>query len=136
MLFESTTCTEYGSKSRGVRLVPMSEVVKLFPGKMVVRQLADSTDERNELAFSRFIAESLGKPYEHHLFELMASAFDFVDWYKVANDKDFFCSELVAKSLMLLNVIPDGKSNEFTPDDFSDVSNKFTMFGEGIPVTQ
>ena len=114
MLFESTSIR---GGVKGVRLAAFSEVVESYKGKIAVRQLKANIDV---MIVDEFVVETLGKPYEMHLLELMGSAWD--GWLTGHNKQDetyFFCSELVAALYQRLGLLPsEPPSNEYTPEDF------------------
>ena len=117
MLFESTSIR---GGFKGVRLVPLSEVLQTYSGSVTLRQLRPQRPCMDIVALKNFVKGTLGKPYETHLVELMASAVDIVDWYTKDNDTDFFCSELVAAVFKLWRLLPDSvPASEYTPEDFA-----------------
>ncbi len=117
MLLESTSIK---GGFKGVRLVPLSEAIPFYDGKIKIRQLKCKRDEKFYKTVDKFIADTLGKLYEKNIGELMGSAWD--GWLTGHNKPDFkyyFCSELVAhlfQELRLLTFFPP--ANEYTPEDF------------------
>jgi hypothetical protein len=137
MLFESTTLTYKISASiayetdkyyerepltqKGVRLVPLSELIKLYNGQIWIRRLITPRTPLMIEQMNQYISVNLGKPYEKHIIELMGSVADDVDWYKEQNNTDMFCSELVAGLYKRWSMLPPSiPSNEYKPDNFAE----------------
>ena len=118
----------------GARMVDLEERLHLVPpGSVGVRQLHVPRQERNDLSsrIQRFISAEDGKPYEPSWWPLIRSWFDVLDSVPCMqpllgrNPRDvsaYFCSELVAETLMQANVLqytPGRPSSEFTVADLS-----------------
>jgi hypothetical protein len=118
----------------GARLVDLEERLAFTrPGTVGVRQLETTPHEYNDLQsrIQRFISAEDGKPYEPSLWPLIRSWFDILDTVSCMqplfgrNKRDvsaYFCSELVAETLMQANVLryePGRPSDEFTVADFA-----------------
>ncbi len=124
MLCESTTFTYENSvlTQKGVRLVPLSQVLILYPGEIYIRRLTGfiRTNSRyyRILDMENYIIKTIGKPYEKDLLELMGSA-GAKDWQGANNNADFFCSELVAGLYKVWRLLPlDIAARSYSPDEF------------------
>ena len=111
-----------GVPTRGVQLVPLSDRLQQYAGRVAVRNLVDAgliaedfralTDLRKELR---------GRPYEESALELIHAAHDFPGEVTEEDLSSLFCSELVAEAYQRLGLLTDRKpSNEYTPGDFGD----------------
>ena len=138
MLCESTTLTfkrtsDDGYAKRGVRLVPLSQLVIMYPGEICVRQLTATRTSRMLEQLNAYVSVHLGKPYEKHLTELMGSAWNN-DWYKGNDNDSFFCSELVAGLYKIWGLLPDAyAADKYSPEAFTDgglVDFKITTSGQ------
>ncbi len=117
MLLESTSIK---GGSKGVRLVPLSEAIPFYNGKVKVRQLKCNRDDKFYKTIDKFITDTLGVPYEKNIRELMGSAWNgWLTGKNIANFLYYFCSELLAhlfQELRFLTFFPP--ANEYTPEDF------------------
>ena len=112
-IFESTTL----NGKKGVQLNLLSQAVKTYKGNMFIRTFEGNLTAKQTVELHQFISDNLGKPYEHHIWELIGAATPWT-MFK-GNNKDFFCSELIAKAYQILGLIskkPDAK--EYKPDSF------------------
>ena len=114
MLLESTTL----NGKNGVQMNLFSTVLKSYNGKVWVRHLRRKMFAFEIYALEKFITDNIGKPYEKHVWELMAAS---TPWHIFkGNNKDFFCSELVVKIYQLWKMITtDIDAKEFSPQDFA-----------------
>ncbi len=130
MLYESTTlsqikCVELGRQHKGVQLVPLSERINQYQGRIGVRRLhgkgaAFTPNQRRALAELRHTLK--GTPYEKSTWQLVRSAFQGLLSNKKADLSSVFCSELVAQCYQALELLPsdDAKpSNSYTPAHFA-----------------
>lgn len=121
----------------GARLVDLEERLSFTnAGTVGVRQLVYTPHERNDLQsrIQRFIGAEDGKPYEPSWWPLIRSWFDVLDALPCMQPclgrnprsvSAYFCSELVAETLMQANVLlytPHRPSAEFTVADFANLS--------------
>ena len=147
LLWESTTLgdiKEYDSDKlvNGVRLVVLSEAVKKYDGKIVVRHLDIECSDAMLDALWRFRDQVRGRPYERNKLELIRSAYDGV-WGENTEDlSSIFCSELIAETYQVMGLLPETPaSNEYTPNDFSTDATeplrllKGAALGNEIPLT-
>lgn len=102
---------------KGVRLVPFSEVIKIYKGQIGIRRLFCTRTPEMLHKSQLYTAKHLGKKYEKHLIELVGSAIDGVDWYKKTNNTYLFCSEYTAGLDIEWDLL-DPPANEYTPDDY------------------
>ena len=127
-LWESTTLNDtpdiYHKKRKGVQIVQLSERLKGYKGKVVVRMLHDfEFGEEQEKILADLRKEVNNAPYEKNWLSLAKSALDktFVGKNKKKDLSSLFCSELVAEAYMRLGLIEDNQvSSEYTPADFSE----------------
>jgi hypothetical protein len=138
-IFESTTL----NGKNGVQMNLLSKAVKTYKGKMVVRTFEGDLTAKQIIDLRQFISDNLGMPYEKHIWELIASA---TPWhlFKNNNNKDFFCSELIAKVFQLWDIIAKQPvANEYKPDSFckdGDIDHKLFLhsdawLGDEIQIT-
>ena len=139
MLCESTTLrykntADISYTKRGVRLVPLSQLVIMYPGEICIRQLTCVRTDKMLLDLGLFVAHNLNKPYEQHLTELMGSAMNN-NWYKGNDDDSLFCSELVAGLYKQWGLLPANvPADHYSPEDFTDngvVDNAMFTAGSG-----
>ena len=128
LLWESTTLSNVEDviakrAVRGVQLVPFSERVKTYDGKVAIRRLSKAITlamQKRLVAFRRKVS---GRPYERNYIELIKAAYDGPFGENKENLSSLFCSELVAEAYQqmgLLNDPPKGwPANEYTPRDLS-----------------
>lgn len=134
LCWESTTLNtvkdiELNRAVKGVQLVPLSERVIKYNGRIAIRHLegvglTDAIFENLKILRRQLI----GRPYEKSTLELLNAALDLGDWTTNAEDlSSLFCSELVAEAYQTMGLLdspPIGlPSNEYVPKDFSDQGN-------------
>ena len=133
LLFESTTLNsikdvETGRAVRGVQLVPLSERIKTYNGKIAIRRLSKAITEPMRKKLLKFRRSVSGRPYEKDYIELIRSAYDGPFGENKEDLSSLFCSELVAEAYQKIGMLAEprkGKphkgepSNEYTPRDFS-----------------
>ena len=126
-LWESTTLGNvpsiFGGKRKGVQIVQLSQRLKKYRGKVVVRHLENFEFGQKERAIIRRLRTEVDKkPYEKNIWSLIKSALDKTPLGR-NRKKDLsslFCSELVAEAYTRLGLLPKNEvSSEYTPADFS-----------------
>lgn len=123
-LWESTTLSTVPDlftrkPTKGVQLVPLSDRVNGYTGKVAVRHLHVLLNESERVKAMAVRRKLRGKPYERKPWQLVRAA---LDWRFSANRRDLssvFCSEGAAEFYMAANRLhEDGKaSSEYTPAD-------------------
>jgi hypothetical protein len=108
---------------KGVQLVPLSDRIKEYPGKVAVRRLeVEGKEEMNEPLMD-FRKEVKDRDYEKDMVELLKSAYEGPMGENVEDLSSLFCSELVAEAYQRMGLLlkePEGPpSNEYTPKNFS-----------------
>lgn len=125
LLWESTTLSnipdmESGQKRQGVQLVPLSERVAAYDGKVAVRHIIEPFNNAELAALTAFRSKMKGRPYEQDTIQLARAA---IDWAGTENTPDLssvFCTELVAATFMEAGRLGrETPSNEFDPGDFA-----------------
>lgn len=113
-VFESTTL----NGNKGVQLNLLSTVLRSYKGTIVVRRLYADLTPPQHLALQQFISDSLHKPYERHIFELLGAS---TPWHLFDdNNSDYFCSELVAKVYQIWGFLPKlPAAKEYSPESFA-----------------
>ncbi|HWR82197.1 MAG TPA: hypothetical protein VN285_02735 [Candidatus Deferrimicrobium sp.] len=128
LLMESTTLSnlpdfETGRARKGVQLVPLSERLRLYNGKVAVRKLSKPITEGMAAALGKFRKRASRLPYEKKVGQLIRAAWDGPLGGNKQNLSSVFCSEPVAESYQRMGSLPEPPkgwpSNEFTPRDFS-----------------
>jgi hypothetical protein len=124
MLFESTTLSNVksmdGTYKKGVQVVPLSERIEAYDGKVAVRKYLGLVDDEFVGKMINFRNEVKDLPYEKDKLELIKSAYDGLFGQNHEDLSSVFCSELVAECLQYLSVLDKNEvSNEYTPNDFS-----------------
>ena len=123
-LWESTTGGQVedlrsGRVRRGVQLVPMSERVRQYEGRIAVRHRAGGPRVYTPKVIAELRAELRGRPYEESMIDLACAALEGSH----GGEEDLsslFCSELVAEAYQRLGLLPDDPpSDTYTPADFS-----------------
>ena len=78
-----------------------------------------------------FLEKSVGKKYEVNLTKFMKNKSTFNG---IADDRTFFCSELVAKAFKLLEIIEDDGTScaQFYPGHFASAGDKFLKLKPGV----
>ena len=78
-----------------------------------------------------FLEKSVGKKYEVNLTKFMKNKSTFNG---IADDRTFFCSELVAKAFKLLGIIEDDGTScaQFYPGHFASAGDKFLKLNPGV----
>lgn len=116
VLLHESTMIRGGFK--GVRLIPFSEVVETYSGRIWIRHLQTKRTPSFMKKFKAFVSETLGKPYEEDPFQLIRSCWFFTR-SKKEDKKSYFCSELVAAGFKELGLIcTEAASNDFAPYEF------------------
>ena len=125
LLWESTTLSKIkditsGEARQGVQLVPLSERIRAYDGRIGIRKLQGvsvSTEMKQKLM--EFRQEVKGRPYEESKLELLKSAYDGPFGHNEEDLSSLFCSELVAEAYQRMGFVSLSlPSNEFTPADF------------------
>jgi len=136
LLWESTTLNniadvESGKERKGVQLVPLSERIKKYNGKVSVRLLNVNRNQEMLNKLSLLRSEIKGRRYETSKIELFKSAYDGPLGSNIEDLSSLFCSELVAEAYQRMELISEEKSsNEYTPKDFSDVGELILLKGD------
>lgn len=107
--------------TKGVQLVPLSDRIKTYKGKVAIRHLRVPLNAKETVGAMAVRRKLRGKPYEKKVWQLIRAA---LDWRFSANRRDLssvFCSESAAEFFMGAGRLPrSGKaSNEYTPADFA-----------------
>lgn len=90
----------------------------LLYDKMYYRKLEWDIPPKNKDALENFVASAIGKKYSLNPAKFFRQASKYQD--DAADDKTFFCSELVAASYKRLGILPKNKSSaSYFPADFS-----------------
>merc|ERR1719382_2076777 len=90
---------------------------KLYP-VLALRRVRFKRTKKRLMALQQWIGEVLGKPYGLTLSKLMQR--NSFSHGGESNNEDFFCSQLVAEGLKVLEVIPRGTSStQFWPSMFA-----------------
>lgn len=125
--FESTTLSNIpdlttGAKVRGVSLVPLSQRLASYDGRVAWRRLEGQLGRDQVQEALRMRSKFTGTPYEGDQLELLKSALDNTALGQNQPDlSSVFCSELVAETLKAMDVLGTNIfSNEYTPADFAD----------------
>lgn len=133
-LFESTTISDVadidsGTARRGVQIVPLSERLRRYEGRAVVRQLNKPLTKDMLSLLWEFRREVAGREYEKDVLELMATLLsERVRRALGVNEEDLsslFCSELVAEAYQRMRLLADvdqggRSSNDYEPKDFAE----------------
>ena len=79
----------------------------------------------------KFLEKSVGKKYEVNLSKFMKHKSTFNG---IADDRTFFCSELVAKAFKLLGIMEDDGTScaQFYPGHFAAAGDKFLKLKPGV----
>ena len=111
-----------GVPTKGVQLVPLSEKIRTYPGRVAIRNLIDAGLIAEDFrALTELRKELRGRPYEKSALELIRAAHDSPGEVTNEDLSSLFCSELVAEAYQRLGLLTDRKpSNEYTPGDFGD----------------
>lgn len=125
-LLESTTLSTVndallGKGVSGVQIVPLSQRIKTYEGKVGIRQLNNFTSlEYHRGVLNSFRKAHHTKKYEQDKMELIKAAYDGPFGLNEEDLSSFFCSELVAELYQELGILDEiVPSNEYTPADFS-----------------
>ena len=123
LLWESTTLSKLkdiqsGVARQGVQLVPLSERIKTYDGRIGIRRLQTHKAIRHQPLMD-FRQEVKGRAYEESKIELFKSAYDGPLGQNEEDLSSLFCSELVAEAYQRMGLIDNAlSSNEYTPADF------------------
>ena len=123
LLWESTTLNKLkdiqsGVARQGVQLVPLSERIRTYDGRIGIRKLETNKVIRHQPLMD-FRQEVKGRPYEQSKLELLKSAYDGPLGQNEEDLSSLFCSELVAEAYQRMGFVSnDVASNEYTPADF------------------
>lgn len=126
LVWESTTLSDLvdldtGEARKGVQLVPLSDRVNRYEGKMHIRYLVDveRTDEMMT-SLSQLRREVKGREYQKDEVELIKAAYDGPFGENTEDLRSLFCSELVAEAYQRMGLLSEEPpSNEYTPKEFS-----------------
>lgn len=111
--------TRLGKVRDGPGIVPLSDMVRTYPGKIYLRRLRlERTPERIRI-LNEYRKEISGSRYERGLIELARSLLDFMPWHRNRQDlSTLFCSEHVAELYKRWGLLPQRiPSNEYTQAD-------------------
>ena len=145
LCWESTTLGKLrdvydGQPKKGVQLVPLSERIATYEGKIAIRRLTGVELGQTAIqSLNELRKELRGKPYETDRIELLKSAYEGFGGLNEEDLSSVFCSELVAEAYQRLGLVSDRKpSNEYIPADFSqskELSLLKGQLGEEVLVT-
>ncbi len=131
LLWESTTLSsikdlQSGTIRQGIQLVPLSERIKAYKGKIGIRLLNVYRTASMKANLSLLRREIAGRPYEEDKIELFKSVYKY---YPGAEDlSSLFCSESFAEGYQRMNLLeepPKGfPSNKYSPARLADFSLK------------
>jgi hypothetical protein len=128
LLWESTTLSDIPDlesrlPTRGVQLVPMSQRLASYHGRVAVRRLTPRPTPAMVHALARRRAQLSRRAYEQHRLQLLRAAYDGLGGNNREDLSTVFCSELVAEAYQAMALLPEppaGRpSNEYTPVDFA-----------------
>ena len=132
-LWESTTLSniedvETGAFTKGVQLVPLSDRLARYEGRVWVRHLAPTLSAAQRQRLWRFRREVAGRPYERRKLELFLSLFKDRGIGACRSQEDLtslFCSELIAEAYQRMGLLPDVEdgglpSDRYRPDSFGE----------------
>ncbi|MBX2860540.1 MAG: hypothetical protein KTR14_04860 [Vampirovibrio sp.] len=145
LLWESNTVTDIadldtGKAKKGVQLIPLSQRVAKYKGKMAVRHLSESVGPDQQQALMEFREEVKGRDFEKKKIQLIKSAYDGLAGNNVEDLSTLFCSEMVAEAYQRMDFLkepPKGKaSNEYTPADFSSDKKDELPLISGLKLTK
>jgi uncharacterized protein YycO len=100
----------------GVHLVALSDALAKYDGDTWIRKLKGERTVSMIINLDKFIHNTVGKPYESDLLELLGAA---TPWHIGKEDySDWFCMELVAAVYQLWELMPRiPGAKEYEPDD-------------------
>ncbi len=106
----------------GSQLVPLSERLATYAGRVFVRPLLRPLDEQDWHMLQYTRRQFAGRPYERSLHELAMAACDLAVFPENQQNLDsLFCSEQFAEYFKRIRRIPETPaSNERTPADFDE----------------
>jgi len=115
---------ESKEKKKGVRLVSLSDRIKMLEGEVWARPLEDAEYTPKMLAALTALRQEVrNRPYEEDVIQLMKAYHDGPFGQNTEELSSLFCSELVAEAYQRMELLAepsDGQpSNEYTPIDFS-----------------
>ena len=118
MCWESTTLSDVadidsGKNVNGVQIVPLSERVNRFKGRVVYRRLIHPVIESDMIKLMALRKTLIGRPYEKNKWDLIRSALS--PFGMVEDLSSIFCSELVAYSKQTLGILPTPSHIPFIP---------------------
>jgi len=127
-LYESTHSDglidlDTGKITQGVQMVPFHEKVKVYPGSIGYRRLANVADhDLNHQSFATLKSSLQGKAFERSILQIVKANYDGPFGHNKEDLTSLFCSELIAASYQALGLLPNNDiktSSEYTPSDFS-----------------
>ena len=108
---------EIGLVQAGVRLVPLEAALTAYSGPVAVRLLHANRTKKRLADLHQFRAEMRGVPFERSRSQLLRASRRA---NRVEDLSSVFCSELVAKAYMRMNLLGDSlPCNDYTPKDFT-----------------
>lgn len=137
LLYESThgsnlTCLDIGSKTSGVRAVPLEKTILAYNGIVAIRKVI-KPDYTSRYKLRLYRNKVAGRPFEQDLKQIVGSASIFKFLRRSGDLKSIFCSEHVAEAFKALGWMDRSKpSSWFTPKYFAK-NNKYqkgVKFGE------
>lgn len=129
LLYESThgsnlTCLDIGSKTSGVRAVPLEKTIMAYNGTVAIRRVI-KPDYTNRYRLRLYRTEVAGRPFEKDIKQIAGSAFIFKFLRRAGDLKSIFCSEHVSEAFKALGWMDDLKpSSWYTPRYFAK-NNKY-----------
>ncbi len=107
---------------KGVKIRSLEKTLKRYKYAVLWLPLSEDVQSKiNSVDFRKFLGEQAGKRYD--LISAMQSALDILDNLPLigaitrsrASKKKWFCSEIVARSLIIAGVLPKMNTSEITP---------------------
>ena len=109
-----------GHLKKGVQLVPLSNRVHRYNGRIAIRHLSKPIPKEKIDDLNTLRLELRDRPYEKDRMELAKAAYDGIAGKNEEDLTSVFCSELVAEAYQRAGLLTeDTPSNEYTPADFS-----------------
>jgi len=107
---------------QGVQITEFDERIANYDGEVFIKPLSEKLTDGQSEAFSEYMNENHGKPYEEDNLQLARAELDTFPWQRNKTDESsLFCSELAASLLRTIGIldVTDQPTNEFTPSDFA-----------------
>lgn len=107
----------FGCHPKGVKLRPLKDIVSNFKGNVYVSHHTFPTNEEMLIDYVKYIIQNNHVPYERSTIVMLSNVIQCLRSDKVTDS--VFCSELVAKVLIEMKVLPDSVNPEHVvPLDF------------------